>query len=160
LTPYEDVRKVYGPYLRKDMREHVVIVFNDGSKKTVSYPKYIIENQLGRFLMSSEMVHHKDHDFTNNSSSNLSVVRRSEHSGHHAKRLKSQKFVCSVCNVSFSLEGINLSYAYQNRRKGRSGPYCSRRCAGKASHMHKEDREATQVRRRYTFKLSLTQETV
>lgn len=38
-------QKVYGPYLRKDGRKHVIIVYGDGHKRTVSYGRLV---QLGR----------------------------------------------------------------------------------------------------------------
>ena len=44
------VKKVHGPYTRKDGRKHVVTVFEDGSKKTTSYPKWVKEQELGREL--------------------------------------------------------------------------------------------------------------
>lgn len=43
--------KIYGPYLRKDLRKHIVIVNDDGSKTTKSFPKYLMENKLGRERM-------------------------------------------------------------------------------------------------------------
>ena len=48
--------KVYGPYTRKDGRKHVVIVNNNGTKTTKSYPRYLMEQHLGRSLEPSEIV--------------------------------------------------------------------------------------------------------
>ena len=67
---YSDVVKVYGPYKAKDSRLRVVLAFKDGSKKTVSYPKYIMEIHLGRYLTIDETVDHIDCDPLNNDLTN------------------------------------------------------------------------------------------
>ena len=47
---YENCR-IYGPYDRnQDNRLTVVVVYPDGRKKTVSYPKYLMETHLERYL--------------------------------------------------------------------------------------------------------------
>ena len=38
--------KVYGPYKRKDNRKHVVIVHDNGSRQTQSYPRYLMEQHF------------------------------------------------------------------------------------------------------------------
>jgi hypothetical protein len=130
------IKKVHGPYSRKDNRKHVVIVFEDDSKKTVSYPKYLMEQQLGRELDPDlETIDHINRDFTNNDISNLQIIERSEHAKLDAERTKEQQFVCEVCNKEFTLTSWQLHDAVQNRKKGKTGPYCSRSCAGKATHL-------------------------
>ena len=48
MIPYED-GKVYGPYIRKeDNRSHVIIIFPDDIRLTVSYPRYLMELKLVR----------------------------------------------------------------------------------------------------------------
>jgi hypothetical protein len=66
--------KIYGPYLRKDGRKHVVIVHPDGRKQTKSYPRLLLEQKLGRELTKEETVDHKDDDFTNDSLDNLQIL--------------------------------------------------------------------------------------
>jgi hypothetical protein len=46
----KEIKKVYGPYKRDDGRYHVVVVFVDNKKKIISYPKYQMEQKLGREL--------------------------------------------------------------------------------------------------------------
>ena len=42
MIPYENL-KVFGPYVRKDGRKHVVLQDPNTKKlKTVSYPKYLV----------------------------------------------------------------------------------------------------------------------
>lgn len=68
---------VYGPYLRKDGRKHIVI-YNTETKhrRTQSYPRYLLEQYLGRELEKEETVDHIDEDFTNDVISNLQILSR------------------------------------------------------------------------------------
>lgn len=47
--------------------------------------RYVMSEYLGRPLLASEDVHHKDGDKTNNSIENLQILSRSEHTKHHNK---------------------------------------------------------------------------
>ena len=133
MIPYSGL-KVFGPYVRKDGRKHVVLQDTVTKKlKTVSYPKYLVELREGRYLTDDETVDHRDDDFTNDDLDNLQILSRSANASKSAKRRVPQKFSCPVCNAEFELEGTSLSRATVNRSKGRSGPYCSKSCAGKDS---------------------------
>jgi len=74
--------KIYGPYTRKDNRLIINIV-NNGKKTTMSYPKYLMEEYLGRPLEDDEMVHHCDKDKSNNDIENLELMLLNEHSRSH-----------------------------------------------------------------------------
>ena len=98
--------KVYGPYKRSDGREHVVIVYHDkdgsiSKQSTVSYPKYIVETYLGRYLTPQETVDHIDGDFTNNSLSNLRIVDRSVHCRSHVSSRITFTKNCIICGKEF-----------------------------------------------------------
>lgn len=156
---YSNVKKVYGPYVSKtDNRSRLRIVFLDGSSKTVSYPKFLMENHIGRFLENNETVDHIDNDVTNNSIENLRILNRSEHVKLDIKRIGSQEFVCEVCNITFTLSGRKLHEAKHNRLKGSKGPFCSKSCAGKASHNIDKYESQEVIVTHFTNK-SLTEET-
>lgn len=75
---YEDY-KVFGPYFRKDGRQHIIVV-KDGVKSTISYPKFLVESYLGRKLSDQETIDHIDGNFLNNDFKNLRIVERKQHS--------------------------------------------------------------------------------
>lgn len=121
--------KVYGPYTRKeDNRKHVIIVFEDGSRRTVSYPKFLMEQHLGRQLDPDlETVDHIDRDVTNDVISNLRVIDRVTHVKEDAKRREEQLEACVWCDNIFALSKNQVN----NRAKKLAGPFCSRSCSGK-----------------------------
>jgi hypothetical protein len=123
--------KIYGPYDRADGRQHVIAIFGDGTRKTVSYPKYLTEKRLGRYLEASETVDHIDGDVANNDPSNLRVLDRSAHVSQDVKRLEPQEFECPMCSDPFILDGRKLGRAVQFRKRGKAGPFCGKSCAGK-----------------------------
>lgn len=133
MQVYENC-KIYGPYVRKDKRMHVCIVWPDGKRKTVSYPKYLMEIKLNKYLLDNETVDHIDRNFSNNEYSNLQILDRSEHIKLDAIRVKSVILKCQICNKEFELKERKLNNAIQNRKKDKSGPYCSKKCAGIATH--------------------------
>lgn len=131
VAMYNNAHKTYGPYTCKDGRKRICFVWKDGRKQTVSYPKYLMECHLGKFLEPGESVDHIDRDFTNDNLDNLRVVNHSKHASDDTRRLVPQTFTCGYCNKDFVLSGNKLSRAIDNRRKGKAGPFCNRSCAGK-----------------------------
>jgi HNH endonuclease/MYM-type Zinc finger with FCS sequence motif len=131
---YGDNFKVYGPYKRKDSRQTVVVIENNGGPpRTVSYPKWLMELQLGRRLDPNlETVDHIDSDFNNNDYSNLRLVPRNEHSADDTRRVKKVKFTCAWCNKEFERSPRLIR---DKAKKNKAGPFCSRNCAGKYSRM-------------------------
>jgi len=70
--------------LCKDGRIRCVLVYKNGIKKTISFPKLLIEKHLGRELLPNEQVHHIDENLLNNDISNLVVIYRGEHQRQHS----------------------------------------------------------------------------
>lgn len=130
--PYEGCR-VYGPYRRKDGRQHVCLITPGGVRKTVSYPKYLVEIRNEKPLEKGETVDHIDTDFNNNNPGNLRIIKRSAHSKDDVKRNLPVTFVCPACNAPFKLQSRRLSDAKQNSKQGKAGPFCTRSCAGSYS---------------------------
>lgn len=121
--------KVYGPYTRKDGRKHVIYVSESGKRKTESYPRFLLK-QAGIPLSETDTVDHIDNDKTNDALDNLQVLSSAENA-KKAMQLRPRKwfqFVCPVCNSEATKP---LNFVLNNRRQGKKGPFCSRRCAGK-----------------------------
>jgi hypothetical protein len=127
--------KVYGPYFRKDGRQHVIISV-DGKKKTVSYPRYLIQQVIGRELTDLETVDHIDGDFTNNDLNNLQILTRSANASKafddHDKRKKYIELQCTFCQKLF-MRTMNCHRRALKKNKN-VGFFCSRSCQGKVYH--------------------------
>lgn len=123
--------KFYGPYSSsKDGRLRCVLRHSDGHKQTVSYPKYLMEVHLDRYLDVDETIDHIDGNFLNNDLSNLQVIDRKQHSYNDVLRNKDVVVKCQYCGKEFKIEGSAL---HQRNRsdKHQSGYFCSRQCSGK-----------------------------
>lgn len=127
--------KVYGPYEYDGGRLLVCIIKPDGSRISISYPRYLMELHLNRYLNADETVDHIDRNYRNNQLDNFRIVSLAKNASDDALRLVPQLFNCQVCLKDFMLEGKKLSNAFANQFRRNDGPYCGRSCAGKASHM-------------------------
>lgn len=123
--------KVYGPYLRDDGRQIVIIKDDNGGSRTVSWPKYLMEQHLGRQLdPDAETVDHINRNKDDNDLNNLRLVPRNEHSRDDTRRVKLVKSKCSMCDKEFERSPRLMR---DKNKKGRRGIFCSRRCAGRYS---------------------------
>ena len=123
--------KIHGPYKRKDGRQIVIVIEDDGKRRTISYPKWLLELQLGRRLDPDlETVDHWDSNIENNSLDNLRIVPRHEHSSDDTRRVKPVKFSCAWCKKEFER---SPRLVRDKARKNKAGPFCSRQCAGQYS---------------------------
>ena len=121
--------KVFGPYTRQDGRQIVIVRNDDNSCRTVSYPKYIMEQHVGRQLdPNSETVDHIDRNHSNNDINNLRIVPRSQHSKDDTRRVKLVDFNCSMCGKKFPR---SPRLVRDKSKKGRRGIFCGRKCAGR-----------------------------
>lgn len=114
-----------------DGRARVVIV-NDGKTTTKSYPRFLMEKELGRELLPNEDVHHKDGDVTNNCLDNLEVILHGEHQRIHSTKYLDSLEVCDVCGKQFIYTAERWCRYYIDLRRGRKRSItCSKSCAGK-----------------------------
>jgi hypothetical protein len=121
-------KKVFGPYTKKDGRKIVIVVQRNGKRRTGSYPKWILEQHLGRKLRIDETVDHWDSDFNNNDIENLKIFPRDVHSANDTRRVKLIDLKCGWCQKHFQRSPRIL----RNKSKNKAGgPFCSKSCAGK-----------------------------
>ena len=128
--------RINGPYLRKDGRFYLSIVKDNGKKTTMSYPKYLMEQKMGRKLDSSETIDHIDKNPTNNNLDNLRIMTRSENSKewnkNHPRPTEIITLICKYCGMTFQRPKRT---EYRNRiTLKRDGPFCSKKCVGKCYH--------------------------
>lgn len=107
------MKHVYGPY-SNGKPDRLIMVFWDSETNThgsQSYPRFLMEQKLGRELRDDEEVHHKDEDRTNNSLDNLTVLSTAEHNRIHHRESKRNRD-CELCG-----------------KRTRNLKYCSVTCA-------------------------------
>lgn len=101
-----------------------------GKTRTIYEHREVMAQKLGRPLRSDEHVHHIDGDRSNNDPTNLELLTPSEHAKRHASEPEMLELACLLCGAAF----LRMAKDERgNRRKGRAGPYCGKRCAGRAS---------------------------
>lgn len=120
--------KVYGPYRRPDGRQHV-IHYDGKHKRTQSYPRYLMEQHLGRSLESWEEVDHINNDPTDDRIENFQLLTKPENIKKSAKKAEWDFCICPTCKVDFFARSAVVR---GNRKQGKRGPYCSKKCAGLA----------------------------
>ena len=81
-------RKIEKGYFWENGYKRILIPYNertDGNKYIMEH-RVIMEKYLGRKLQDNEVVHHINHNRSDNRISNLQVMTYSEHSSHHAPK--------------------------------------------------------------------------
>lgn len=123
--------EIYGPYTRSDGRKHVIHYDPvTQTRRTQSYPRYLMEQHLGRVLKSTEHVDHINNDFTDDRIENLQLLTQQQNNAKSARKTEWWVGLCPICQDEFSIpmRRVRANQAKQNKR----GPYCSKSCAGKA----------------------------
>lgn len=123
--------KIYGPYTRKrDNRQIIITIDCNNVKHTISYPKYIMECHLNRYLSKDEQIDHIDGNPLNNNISNLQILHLGQHQKLDAIRNEDVIVKCTYCGKIFKIKGSKI--AQHNRKdKHQSGYFCSKTCSGK-----------------------------
>lgn len=130
-TAFAEGWKVYGPFDKQDGRKIVIVIEEDGTRRTISYPKWLLSKHLGRLLdPDSETCDHIDRNKDNNDISNLRLVERKQHSADDTRRVRLVKFKCDMCKKDFER---SPRLVRDKSKKGNRGIFCSRHCSGKYS---------------------------
>lgn len=109
----------------------MAVHYDDGSRGTTLYSRYLMEQKLGRRLdPNDETVDHIDGDNTNDDLDNLQLLTRADNAKKDARTSETLDFTCPVCLNDFV--ALARQYRHNQIQQGKRGPYCSRRCAGKA----------------------------
>lgn len=119
--------------------------YNPETHKVVSYPRVLVEENLGYQLKPYEQVHHEDEDPLNNDPSNLSVKNLGEHQKMHMpNKYYDKEMTCPYCNEKFIWSAKSQREFYKNikRRPNAAGPFCSKSCAGSYSRQEQLRRDS------------------
>lgn len=118
-------------YECKDGRARIYI---QEEKRVMSYPKYLMELELGRPLLPNEDVHHKDGNPLNNDLSNLELRNHGEHQAEHSRKYSDVTTFCRWCGKEILWTARQQRTFNGNRQyEGKSStiPFCSPQCSGK-----------------------------
>lgn len=121
--------KIYGPY-EHGGRLRIIGVDKDGKRHTISYPKYLMELHIQRYLEEDEQIDHIDGNPLNNNIENLQILKLGEHQKLDVLRNKDIKVNCTYCGKEFTIKGNSL-HCRNRKDKHQSGYFCSRQCTGK-----------------------------
>ena len=99
------------------------------------YPLHIVkvENRIGRLLMPGEMVHHRDHDKSNDDDTNLELTTRSAHARYHALE-RAPDPVAFTCQCGTEVRMKPAAYRLRLSRNKTGKLYCSRSCGASGGH--------------------------
>jgi hypothetical protein len=122
--------KFCGPYIGKDGRLRLVGVDANKVRHTISYPKYLMELHLGRYLEKEEQVDHIDGNPLNNDLSNLQILSLGKHQYIDALRNEDIVVNCKFCGKPFVIKG-NTVHNRNRKDRHQSGYFCSKQCSGK-----------------------------
>jgi hypothetical protein len=91
---------------------------NAGSTERIAEHRWIMEKHLGRFLDRNEVVHHKDHNRSNNDIDNLELMTAKQHRAHHNKDKTYSLEECPDCGKTTKLRnGKNCHNCYLKERR-------------------------------------------
>ena len=121
--------KVYGPYLDSSKTRRIVLLYySDGTRKTMSNARYIIQELLGIELAKDDEIDHINGDSLDDRLENLQIIKRKDHHKKHARKTEWYDFICPACGKQSRKPMRQVKHNWKN---GKVGPYCSRHCAGK-----------------------------
>jgi hypothetical protein len=121
-------KKVFGPYKNDRGRLFVRVEKKDGTYKTISYPKFLMEEWYGKELDADEhTVDHINGDKTDDRIENYRLIDRKTHSTMDTRRVKLIELTCDLCEKKFLRSPRLLRIKAKLRQRGH---FCSRRCAG------------------------------
>lgn len=130
LGPYSDTNGRLWVQLRRWYYRRGIVVTN------ISYPKFLMQKKLGRWLARGEVVSFRDGDFTNTADENLYIRTRSEVAYEIQPSMGIGTYTCPLCGKTFQRRKAIIER--NNVRRGSPGPFCSRVCSGRFNRMKLE----------------------
>lgn len=113
------------------------MIFNDGSRTTMLYSRYLMCIKLGRVLESYEHVDHIDGNKMNDALDNLQILSQHENNIksviENSKSMKLIELVCPICENKFYRSKQKVNFKLKNGKT----PTCSRTCGVKYGHLNR-----------------------
>lgn len=93
----------------KEPRRNIILFNSKSERSTISYARYLISVQIGRFLEPHEHVDHIDNDKLNDVIENLQILTKQENNTKAAKTRGAQRALirCPICIKIFSISKGN-----------------------------------------------------
>lgn len=142
--------ELYGYVWRQDKTKGYMYTLDKSSPHANSQGKvymhrYVMGEHIGRPLTSDEVVHHKDHDKTNNDISNLEIMDSSTHSSLHMMELLAKRGKLPLCGkFSIQEERICLYCKKSFLIRREKDKYCSYECSSLGSRRFEITKEELQ----------------
>lgn len=132
MSMFKRIKYIYGPHIRKkDGRKFISIVYNDGRKRFVSYPKFLVETVLKYELHPTlETIDHINRDYNDNRWDNLRIIDMATHAKEDAQKALDIVLECYWCQTKFKR---NPAEHNSQVNRGAKGNFCSRKCGGSYS---------------------------
>lgn len=121
----------------KDGRVRIIWRTINGTTTSMSYPKFLMEQKLGRKLLPDEDVHHIDENPLNNDISNLVIIKHGDHQKHHTLYEYHDEYIkCEVCGNTFLWTKAKQMGYYNDIKAGKIRyRTCSNSCRSYAGRM-------------------------
>lgn len=124
--------------INKEPRRVLSLIKKDGTKTSVSYPRYLMACHLKRYLDKYEHVDHIDNNKLNDVIENLQILTPKENNikkneFYDIKLADEITLTCPICGVEFSRPSRNVKHKLHIGKT----VCCSRRCGGINSHITK-----------------------
>ena len=118
-------------YTNKDGRTRVYI---KKERRVISYPRFLMEREIGRSLEANEQIHHMDGNPLNNDVSNLEIRLSGEHQREHSTKYFDKMATCDWCGCEFlwTAKQQRIHYSNLSRKTEKRGArvFCSKSCCG------------------------------
>jgi hypothetical protein len=106
----------------------MTVWYDDGSKGTTLYSRYLMKSHLGE-IPEGKTVDHINEDPADDRIDNFQLLTKSENaskSNRLRKHITWHEFICPQCGKPAKKDARQVRH---NAKQNKSGPYCSRRCA-------------------------------
>lgn len=139
FNPFEsEITRMSGPYewtQGNSTRRSLMFELANGRKTSMPFARWMMTQHLGRKLSKSEHVDHIDEDPLNDDIGNLQLLTPRENARKHARLKKPTEWAYFQCPICGKPSKKKARFVRHNRNMKKSGPFCGRGCAGKASHL-------------------------